>query len=120
MLGAMPLNGYAGFLLAPSEFHQDAFIGGILHLLAGLIPWLAGIALLACGSDRPLYVLAIWLAGLAGGLLMNLPSFGLNPGGDHAGAFGWVALVTVGVACALVVRLLTNIMTKRLPGATRT
>ena len=120
MLGAMLLNGYIGFLLAPSDFHHDSFTGSILHLLAGLIPWSAGIVLITCGSDRPLHVLAIWLAAFAGGFLMSLPAFYANPGGDRTGAIGWIALVTVGVACAVAFRSLTNIMTKRLPKTTRT
>jgi hypothetical protein len=115
MLGAMPLCGYIGFLLAPSDFHRDAFTGSIPLWLAGLVSWLAGIVLITCGSDRPLRVLAIWLVGLAGGLFLNLPSLYINPGGDREAAIGWAALVSVGVACAVAARSLRNLVTKRLP-----
>jgi hypothetical protein len=107
MLGAMFLNGYVGFLLAPSDFHPNAFTGTIPHLLAGLIPWFVGVFLITFGSDRPLHVLPIYLAGLAGGFIINVASF-INSG-DRSAFIGWAVIVTFGVACAAAARTLRNV-----------
>lgn len=106
MLGAMPLNGYTGFLIAPSEFHRDAFVGSIWHLLTGLVPWLTGIILIACGTHRPLRVAAMYVGGVAAGLLMAVPSLGtIN---DRSGILGWAAILTAGVAIAILARWIKN------------
>jgi hypothetical protein len=47
LLGAMPLNGYLGYMRDPTSFYQDAFVGTTWHLLASVVPFGAGILLLA-------------------------------------------------------------------------
>src|SRR5207247_2041422 len=63
-VGAMPLNGYIGYLIAPSEFHHDAFVGSFGHLSLGLAPLLLGIAIMILGSDRARHLFSIVLAGI--------------------------------------------------------
>lgn len=46
IFGAMFLNGWFGYQVAPEEFSDDIFIGSPIHLLCGALPYGAGIVLL--------------------------------------------------------------------------
>jgi hypothetical protein len=106
LIGSAPLNGYIGVLLWPSEFHHDAFLGSIAHLLLGAIPWLTGTMLIALGSNKASHVLAIAAISLGLGCFMALPSF--IQATDYWGAVGWLGIVTVGVILAALTRGAVN------------
>ena len=103
LLGAMPLNGYFGYLRDASSFHQDAFIGGAWHLLAGMVPFGAGILLLAFSKTSTRQISAVLLCGVAGGLVLSLSS--IITGNDCHPWLGWLAIVAVGWALAVLIRL---------------
>jgi hypothetical protein len=52
MAGALLLNGYIGWLLAPSQFVAEGFTGSVGHLVAGLLPYFLGLALFGAGLQR--------------------------------------------------------------------
>jgi hypothetical protein len=101
MLGSSPLNGYFGFQLWPAEFHRDAFIGTIGHLLLGLIPWLLGVAFLSISFVKAWQFLPAGLVGVGTGFLLVLPSF-INAK-DHKGCLGWLTIVIVGILLATAI-----------------
>jgi hypothetical protein len=108
LLGSIPLNGYAIFLLWPDEFHQVASLGLIMHLLLliGLVMWSIGIALVVLGAKKARRVLMMGLVGIGGGCLMALPS--LFKGGDHKAALGFVVTTALGMICAATARAAVN------------
>lgn len=108
LFGSAPLNGYFGFLFWPNEFHTDASIGSILHLLIGLIPWLVGIVLITLGAVKAWHVLVIWLVSLGLGSLLSL-SATINAT-DHTAYLGWLAIVTIGVILAAAIRQVVNLI----------
>jgi hypothetical protein len=110
-LGAMPLNGYIGYFLWPFEFHKDAFIGSALHLLIGLIPWLAGVILLATGSVKAWHLLAELILGIGGGVLL-ISCTVLNNAKDYKGALGWMAIFALGFVLAATLRATLEISRK--------
>jgi len=111
-LGAMPLNGYVLYLLWPLEFHKDALIRPTLYLLMGLIPWLAGVILLAIGSKKAWHLLAELILGIGGGMLISLISGTWNNAGDSKGALGWLAIFALGFVFAATVRASLDILRK--------
>ncbi len=106
LLGSARLNGYVGFLLWPSEFHHDTFIGSIAHLLLGAVPWLLGIALVVLGSNKARHILALGSISLGLGCFIALPS--IIHATDYWGLAGWLTLVTVGVIFAASVCAAVN------------
>jgi hypothetical protein len=103
LLGAMPLNGYFLYLCEPGSFHQDAFIGTAWHLLAGVVPFTAGVVLLAFSRASTMQIFLIPLGGVLGGLVLALPA--VIKGSDH---HAWLACLSiVGVGCVLAVLLHT-------------
>lgn len=104
--GAAPLNGYVGFLVSPSQFKPDPFIGSISHLLIGLIPLLLGLVLIVLGCNRPLLIL---LFGIAGLVLVTLSSLAvLIQAKGYVGFFGWLTIVTSSLIVAVAVRAILN------------
>jgi hypothetical protein len=107
LLGSMAMNGYFGFLLWPAEYHHDAFIGTVPHLLIGLIPWLIGIVLITIGAKKAWHILMIGSVGIGGGILINLLSF-LNAT-DYEGVLGFLAIFALGTIFAAAARMILSI-----------
>jgi hypothetical protein len=121
LFGAMPLNGYVGFLISPSQFHQDAFIGSFAHLLIGLIPLLSGVVLIVLGCDRPLQILLISIVGLVLGLVLGevlsvLGEVLSMPGNirakDRVGCLGWLTISALSLLLAVAARAMLNAYVK--------
>ena len=104
LLGAMPLNGYSGYMCDPGSFHQDAFVGSAWHLLAGVLPFAAGVVLLAFSRASTIQILLIPLCGAVGGLVLALPA--IITGNDHHAWLAWLSIV--GMGCVLAVLLHTT------------
>ena len=96
LLGAMPVTGYLGFLLVPGDFHQDAFVGTVWHLAAGVAPTGAGIALTAFSNASAKQILASFLA-FPGGVLMAFPAL-LHGNGDWM----WVVWLSIAMTAFMV------------------
>lgn len=103
LLGAMPLNGYFGYLRDASSFHQDALVGGRWHLLSGAVPFVAGVSLLAFSRTSTRQISGVLLCGVAGGLALSLSS--IITGNDCHRWLSWLAIVAVGWALAVLIRL---------------
>lgn len=103
LLGAMPLNGYFGYMRDPGSFHRDAFVGSAWHLLVGIVPVAAGILLLASSkaSARPLFLIP--LCSIPGGLFLALPS--IITGHDHHAWLTWLSIVTAGCVLAVLIHI---------------
>jgi peptidoglycan/LPS O-acetylase OafA/YrhL len=103
LLGAMPLNGYLGYMRDPTFFHQDAFIGSVWHLPAGVVPFGAGILLLALSTASTKQTFLIPLCSLSGGLVLSLPS--IITANDHHAWLAWLSIVAIGWALAVLIHL---------------
>jgi hypothetical protein len=106
-LGAMPLTGYFGYMHDPSSFHQDAFIGSAWHLLAGVVPFGAGILLLAFSRASTRQIVLVPLCGIPLGLVMVLSA--LNTGNDRQAWLAWLLIVAVGFALAVLIHAARSI-----------
>ena len=104
-LGAMPLNGYFGYILDPDSFHKDAFNGSVWHLLIGALPFVAGILFLAFSRASIKQILLIPLCSIPLGLFMALPSIirCKNHYGLSVTCF-WLSTAIAGIAFALLIR----------------
>ena len=107
LFGAMPLNGFFGFLLFPHEFAPDKFIGSPAHLLVGLTPWLAGIVLIAASSVKPLQILSYALIAFCAGFFMSLAA--IITAADYAGLVGWLAICGLGILLAVIASALKEV-----------
>lgn len=76
--GSLLLNGWIGYQLYPHEFHADEFVGGILHLLLGVVPLVAGMILLIRTQEKlfsieslrgAVFAAVISLVSMAGGFI---------------------------------------------------
>ncbi len=101
LLGAMPLSGYFGYVRDPSSFHQDAFVGSAWHLLAGVVPFGAGILLLAFSRASTRQIFLIALCGIPGGLVVALSA--IITGNDHHPWLTWLSIVAVGCVLAVLI-----------------
>ena len=109
-LGAMPLNGYVGFLISPSQFHHDAFIGTAAHLALGLIPVLSGLVLIVIGSCQKVRLLLFAVLGLVMGTAFCIfcsPTTIQAVG--HSGLVGWLAITACALFLGLTVRVALNL-----------
>jgi hypothetical protein len=106
LIGSAPLNGYVGFLLWPSEFYRDAFVGSIAHLLLGVVPWLLGTVLIVLGSNKARHILAIGSISLSLGCFIALSSVICTTG--YKGLVGWLTIVAIGVLLAATARRAVN------------
>lgn len=99
MLGAMPLNGYLGYLFDPNQFHRDHFIGTLWHLLAGMAPYLIGVTLIAT-SRAPAKLIVVCLLAFPAGILLTLPA--VLSSKDHLPLISWLTLAVTGSAVGVV------------------
>lgn len=106
-LGAMPLNGYFGYIRDPGSFHQGAFIGGAWHLLAGVVPFGAGILLLAFSKASTRQIALMPMCGIPLGLVMVLPA--LITGNDHHAWLAWLSIFAVGCVLAVLIHAARSI-----------
>ncbi len=97
----MPLNGYLGYIHAPSLFHQSAFVGSVWHLLAGAVPFGVGIFMLAISRASARQALLIPLCGILAGMFMALPA--LITGNDLRAWLTWLSIVAAGCVLAVVI-----------------
>jgi hypothetical protein len=103
LLGAMPLNGYFGYMRDPTSFHQGAFVGSFWHLLASVVPFGAGILLLALSSASTKQTFLIPLCGVSVGVVLSLPS--IITGNDHHAWLAWLAIVAIGWVLSVLIHL---------------
>ena len=102
LLGAMPLNGYFGFMRDPTSFYRGAFVGSLWHLLAGAVPFGVGILLLATSRVSTRQILVVVLCGVASGILLSLPTL-ITGNDDHAWLM-WLSIVAAGCLLAMLIR----------------
>ena len=103
LLGAMPLYGYLGYMRDPTSFHQDAFVGSVWHLLASVVPFGAGILLLALSTASAKQTFLIPLCGVSAGLALSLAS--IITDNDRHAWLAWLSLVSIGWALAVLIHL---------------
>ena len=102
LLSALPLNGYFMYIGDPGSFHQDEFIGSAWHLLAGAVPFCAGILPLAFSRASTRLIFLIPLCGIPCGLVLALPA--LITGSDHHVWLACLSIFTVGCVLAVPIR----------------
>lgn len=103
----MPLNGYLGFLISPTQFHRNEFVGSFAHLAAGLIPLLIGLVLIVRDSDQRLLLPLGALFGLGIGIIFS--SLTIVQGDDPTASFGFLALVASTLLLSIAIRIAMNL-----------
>ncbi|MFW6114338.1 MAG: hypothetical protein ACOC7K_01205, partial [bacterium] len=103
--------GYFEYMRDPTFFHQDAFVGSVWHLLAGVVPFGAGILLLALSTASTKQTLLIPLCGVSAGLVLSLPS--VITGNDHRAWLAWLSIVAIGCTLAVLIHLTRWIITNK-------
>jgi hypothetical protein len=106
LLGAMPLNGYFGFMRDPGSFHQDGFIGSAWHLLVGIVPFGMGVLFLAFSRASTRQVFLVPLCGIPAGLVLSLPA--IVTGNGDSPWLAWLSIVAVGCVLAVLVHAATS------------
>ncbi len=109
-LGAMPLDGYFLYLCDPGSFHQDALVGSVWHLRAGVVPWGAGILLLAFSRVSTRQVFLVAVCSIAAGLFVALPA--ILTARDHQGWLGWLSIAALGCVLAGLIHAASGVRSR--------